>query len=241
MFFHVTLSQGRADTFYLESKNKNSVLSFLNSVSTSIVRNLKEIVFSKRFHTNYTLINDDSSLSYYKVVIVAYSESFAKTFILYNVKRSITQEILEKEYKKLFINDEKIIGFYDIQFYNEVSNTDTIDNLFQVQYSKDSKTYVADFYSDNWRNVKDFFTTVMCGELLEIRKYVYQDTTIKKDDGDYIKRVSVYISNDDSKVSFSLPKVKSNLTHKDLNTLIKTKLVFKNSVIKDENIVFTYR
>lgn len=83
--------------------------------------------------------------------------------------------------------------------------------MFQVQYKRDSKTYTEDFYSDSYDKVKDFFENVIDGELIEIRKYVHLDTTVKKDDGDYVKRVGSYIVQDSYAVSFSLPKVKKSL------------------------------
>ena len=96
---------------------------------------------------------------------------------------------------------------HDIQFYEEVSNDIIVDNLYQVQYKKDSKTYTEKFYSDNWRNVKDFFDNVVAGELLEVRKFVYSDDTVKKDNGDYIKRVAVYYSRDCvSRSSFAMTR-----------------------------------
>lgn len=242
MIFHVTLSQGRADTLHYQSSSKNTLLSFLNAVSTAVVRNIKEVVYSKAYNINYVKKPPFVPLSvYHKVIVVAYSDNYSQAFTLFNVKKTVTQEILEIEYKKLFINGEQIKGFYDIQFYNESLSNLNIDNLYQVQYSRDSKTYTEDFYSDSYEKVKDFFEKIMDGELLEIRKYVHFDKTIKKDDSDYINRVNVYFDDTDVKASFVLPKVKKSLLHDQLLELIKNGLKIGNKTI-DKNFIFvTYK
>lgn len=240
--FHVTLSQGRADTLYLHSTSKSKVLNFLNSVSTAIVRNIKEVVYSKTYNVNYSSKPPFvPSAVFHKVIIFAYSKSYSQQFTLYNVKKSITQEYLETEYKKMFINDELITGFFDISFYNEVAKTENIDRLFQVQYKRDSKTYTEDFYSDSYDKVKDFFENVIDGELIEIRKYVHLDTTVKKDDGDYVKRVGSYMVQDSYAVSFSLPKVKKSLKDVDIKNLIVSNLQIYNKNIEKDSIKLTFR
>jgi len=241
--YHITTSQGRADTFYVHSTSKLKVLNFINSVSTAIVRNIKEVVYSKTYNINYS--NRPSFISspvFHKVVIFAYSKNYSKQFTLYNVKRSITQEYLETQYKKMFINDELITGFFDISFYNEVAKDENIDRLFQVQYKRDSKTYTEDFYSDSYEKVKDFFETVIDGELLEIRKYIHLDTTVKKDDGNYVKRVGVYTALDGDSFSLSIPKVKNNISQNDIKNLIVDNLNFYNGKkIKHDLIKLTFR
>ncbi len=240
--FHVTLSQGRADTLYLHSTSKSKVLNFLNSVSTAIVRNIKEVVYSKTYNVNYSFKPPFvPSAVFHKVIIFAYSKSYSQQFTLYNVKKSITQEYLETEYKKMFINDELITGFFDISFYNEVAKTENIDRLFQVQYKRDSKTYTEDFYSDSYDKVKDFFENVIDGELIEIRKYVHLDTTVKKDDADYVKRVSMYVDGKDTKMLSSLPKIKKDIPHDALLNLIVDNLNVNNLPIDKQSIRLTYR
>lgn len=242
MIFHTTLSQGRADSLYFESSSKNILLTFLNSVSTAVVRNIKEVVYSKAYNINY--VNKSpfvSSSVYHKVIIVAYSDNFAQTFTLFNVKKTVTQEFLETEYKKLFINSERIIGFYDIQFYEESLSNLNINNLYQVQYSRDSKTYTEDFYSDSWQKVKDFFENVMDGELLEIRKYVHFDKTVKKDDGDYVARVNIYQPNADIKRSFVIPKLRKSLSNTQLLEYIVNGLKIGNKSIDKNTLLLTYK
>lgn len=240
--FHVTCSQGRADSFYLQSTSKNKILSFLNTVSTAVVRNIKEVVYSKTYNINYVSKPPFvPSAVFHKVIIFAYSASFSQQFTLYNVKTSITQEFLETEYKKMYINNEPITGFFDISFYNEVSKDDNIDKLFQVQYRRDSKTYTEDFYSDSYEKVKDFFEAVIDGELIEIRKYVHQDLTIKKDDSDYRKRMSIYISDDMYFFSASIPKINKTLSENNIKELIKLNLNYYNKNIDLNSIKLTFK
>lgn len=242
MIFHVTSSQGRADTFYLHASSKSKVLNFLSLVSTAIVRNIKEVVYSKTYNINYVSKPPFvPSAVFHKVIIFAYSASYSQQFTLYNVKKSITQEYLETEYKKMYINDELITGFFDISFYNEVAKTENIDRLFQVQYKRDSKTYTEDFYSDSYEKVKDFFENVIDGELIEIRKYVHLDTTVKKDDGDYRKRMSIYVQDDTYFFSASIPKINKFLNDSQIKDYIKQNLVFYNKSIDLDSIKLTFR
>ncbi len=242
MIYHVTSSQGRADTFYLQSTSKTKILSFLNAVSTAIVRNIKEVVYSKTYNINYVSKPPFvPSAVFHKVVIFAYSANYSQQFTLYNVKKSITQEYLETEYKKMFINDELIIGFFDISFYDEVAKTENIDRLYQVQYKRDSKTYTEDFYSDSVDKVKDFFENVIDGELIEIRKYVHLDTTVIKDDGDYRKRMSFYVSSCGDAFSASIPKIRKSLNDSQIKDLIKENLNFYNKNIDLDSIKLTFR
>lgn len=240
--YHVTMSQGRADSFYLESSSKNKVLNFLNSFSTSVVRNIKQIVYSKHFNINYVKKPPFvSSNVFHKVVIFAYTENYSQQFTLYNVKKTVTQEQLETQYKKLFIVNEPIIGFFDISFYNEVSKSENIEYLFQVQYQRNSKTYTEDFYSDSYEKVKDFFETLIDGELLEIRKFIHLDNTIKKDDGEYLKRCNVYITQDGNQFSFSIPKLNKNINLELLKQSIIQNLSFNDKNIKNESIKLSFR
>ena len=240
--FHVTLSQGRGDTLYLESPSKTKLLDFLKSVSTAVIRNIKQVVYSKTYNINFTHSAPYvQGLTYHKVIIFAYSKNYSQQFVLYNVKRTITKEQLEIQYKKLFILTEPIEGFFNIQFYDEVAKSENIDFLYQVQYKRNSKTYTEDFYSPDYQKVKDFFETVIDGELIEIRKYVHLDTTIKKDDFDYIKRISFYISNESSYFSSFIPKVKKTLDLQTLKSLIEINLTFKDKRIDTDSIKLTLR
>ena len=97
MIYHITTSQGRSDTFYLESSSKSKVLTFLNSVSTAVVRNIKEVVFSKKYNINYIEKEFVPSKTYYKVIVFALTKNYADTITLYNVKKTVTKDIIEKD------------------------------------------------------------------------------------------------------------------------------------------------
>lgn len=239
--FHVTMSQGRADTFYLQSSSKSKVLNFLNSVSTAIVRNIKEVVYSKTYNVNYVSKPPFvPSAVYHKVIIFAYSDNYSEQFTLYNVKKSVTQQFLETEYKKMYIKDELIKGFFDISFYNEVAKDEDISRLYQVQYKRDSKTYTENFYNDSYDKVKDFFDSVIDGELIEIRKYLHNDITVIKDDGNYIKRVGSYIVQDGYSISFPIPKVKKSLDDSQIKNFIVANLEIYNKNIDSKSIKLTF-
>ncbi len=239
--FHVTLSQGRADSTHYEAFSKSKLLNMLTSLSEAVVRNIKEVVFSKDYNINYVKKEYVYGAVYHKVVILATSKSYAKTFTLYNVMKTVTEEKLKTEFKKLFINDEPIIDFFDIEFSENPIVTKNINNLFQVQYRRDSKTYLEEFYADDYLKVKRFVENVIGGELTEIRKFVHYDGTVKRDDNDYIKRISVFISNDSSKISTFIPKVKRKLSNQFVLDTIKDSLLLKTNKIKSEEIILTYK
>lgn len=241
--FHVTTSQGRADTFYLQAENKNKVLTFLNTVSTAIVRNIKELVYSKTYDVNNSYSPPfQAKDTFYKVVVFAYSKTYSDTFTLYNVKKTITVDELKREMLKLYIIDEPIIGFFNIDFYKEMANDINIDFLYQVQYKRNSKTYVEDFYADSYQKVKDFFESVIDGELIEIRKYVHLDKTVLKDDSkDYIKRMNIYLTDDKRYFSISIPKIRKGLDTNLIKNLIVTNLDLYNKKIDSNNIKLTFR
>ena len=242
MIFHITCSQGRADTFYLEALSHSKVLIFLNTVSTAIVRNIKQVVYSKQFNINYISgAPFVPSLVFHKVIVYAFSKSYSKQYTLYNVKKTVTKSIIETEFKKMLIDNEPIIGFYDISFYNEVTKSENIDNLYQVQYTRNSKTYVEDFYFSSYDKVKSFFETCIDGELLEIRKYVHTDNTVKKDDGLYFKRISFYITNANSFFGSSIPKIKKTISIITFKQLLLTNLTFKNLPIDSDLLKMTMR
>lgn len=242
MTYHISLAQGRTDTIYLESSSKSKVLSFLNTVSTAVVRNIKELVYSKDYNINYTPKPFEPTQTYHKVIVFALTQNYADTITLYNVKRTVTKELLQKQFKKLYINNEPIIDFFDIQFYNEGVSPTSYDNMYQVQYKRNSKTYTENFYSDSWLKVKDVAESIIDGEITEVRKFVHYDSTVKKDDvTDYHKSVYCSITNNEAYSKFSLPKVKKSVGHTQLLELIKGNIKFKGKSISDEEIKLSYR
>lgn len=240
--FHVTSSQGRADTFYLHATSKNKILNFLNAVSTAVVRNIKEVVYSKTYDINHfyspSFVPSDT---FHKVVIFAYSKNYSESFTLYSVKKTVTKEFLERQYKKLYILDQPIMGFYSINFYGEVAKDENIDYLYQVQYKRNSKTYTEQFYSDSYLKVKEFFENCIDGELVEIRKYVHLDTTVVEDDGNYRKRMSLYTSDDTHFFSASIPKIRKSLSDSQIKDLIQQNLNYYNKNIDLDSLKLTFR
>lgn len=93
---------------------------------------------------------------------------------------------------------------------------------FQVQYKYNSKTHTINLTSDSWQKVRDFAQELINGEITEIREFVHQDDTVKKDDGDYVSYSSFFIKDDkDAFSSFKIPKVKKNLTNLQLEDFLK--------------------
>ena len=96
-------------------------------------------------------------------------------------------------------------------------------SIYQVQYKKDSHTYVSDIEADSKDDVLVLFNDLVVAEVLEIRKYVYKNIKYPLDDGDYQKGVSFTLIND--KLQFhkiSLKKIKKNLSITDISSYIKT-------------------
>ena len=241
MLFHVTLSQGRSDSIYLESSTKSKVLTFLQSVSTAVVRNIKEVVYSKDFNINYVQKPYVASDSWYKVIFVAESKNYAQTFTFFNIKKSVSPDVFEQQFKKLFIKNEPILSIFDIQYFNSPELDSDFENLFQIQYKRNSKTYIENLYCPSWDIAKEFAETLIDGELTEIRKFVHHDSTLKKDDYDYYKRVTFFLFDSDAKMSFVLPKIKKTLEPNQLKDFIKNSLTFKSKNIDSDKINLTFR
>jgi len=69
-------------------------------------------------------------------------------------------------------------------------------SIYQVQYKKDSHTYVSDIEADSKDDVLVLFNDLVVAEVLEIRKYVYKNIKYPLDNGDYQKGVSFTLIND---------------------------------------------
>lgn len=101
---------------------------------------------------------------------------------------------------------------------------------YQVQYKHKSHTYTSDIEADSVDNVYNLFNEMSVAEILEIRRYVYESRVYKKDDGDYVKGISFSFSNNvNQSCKFSLKKIKSNLSVRDIILYIRSFLKFKNS------------
>ena len=84
---------------------------------------------------------------------------------------------------------------------------------YQILYKLNSKSSHTVMESDSFQNVKEVFNNLMVGEILEIREYLHEDKTIKKDDKNYIHSATFKISSSDKQYfnSFRVPKIKKNL------------------------------
>jgi len=234
--FHSTLSLGRSDTVIAECSSYTVLLDFFKRTSKAVVRNIKEIVFSKDFNINYISKDFTPGETYSKVIVQALTKSYSDTYILFNIKRSITEEDLQTEFKKLFINDEPIEDFVSITFYDKGDSPINYKNMYQIQYKRNSKTYIENFYGKDWESIYSVADKLIDGEITEIRKFVHYDDNIKKDDGvGYFKSVTALLYSDDGYRSLKIPKVDISISHDQLSEDISnTFKVFGKSINKDE-------
>jgi hypothetical protein len=215
--YHLTLSQGRSDTVTCESSSQTKLLDFFKTVSTAVVRNIKEIVYSKDYNINYIPSNYVEEGVYHKVIVLASSENFSKTFVLFNIKQSVTEDKIKKQFKNLLINNEPITDFIDITFYTEGDSPTNYNNLYQVQYKRNSKTYIENLYANSYEQVLEFANELIGGEITEIRKFLHHDSRVKKDYGTgYFKSVTCSLYSDDGYRSLKIPKVDNTIKHDDL-------------------------
>ena len=98
---------------------------------------------------------------------------------------------------------------------------------FQVQYKYNSKTHTINLTSDSWQKVRDFAQELINGEITEIREFIHQDDTVKKDDGDYKNRLNIVLYNDGFQNAFRLSKIKKNIDEKEALNLASNFLKFR--------------
>jgi hypothetical protein len=118
--FHVTLTQGRADTLTLEADTKSDVISFLTAITTATISNIKEIVYSKEHNINYVPQAVEQTSCYRCVTVFATSENYAEVFYLYNVKHTVTKEKIIEQIQHLNILDEQINDVVSVTFYDQI-------------------------------------------------------------------------------------------------------------------------
>lgn len=115
-YYHVTMTQGRADSFTVESNNYNDLKTFLTNISTAVITSIKKIVFSKDLNINYITRTFSNELFYHSVSVFCKSNNFADIITFYNVKKSVTENDILQSVKLLTINDEQVVDIYNIQF-----------------------------------------------------------------------------------------------------------------------------
>lgn len=116
--FHITLTQGRADTLTLEADSKADVVNFFTPITTAVISNIKEIVFSKEHNINYVQQTIEETSSFKSVTVLSFSNSYAETFEFFNVKHSVTKQDIINQMKNLFILNEPIIDIGSLTFYD---------------------------------------------------------------------------------------------------------------------------
>ena len=242
--YHVTTQLGRMDSFFLEADSKEDIAELITDVSRADIVNIKEIIYSKRFkiatsesETPYPFYED----SIYKWSFFCFSDNHSKQIDLYNIKPHTTKEDIEKFLKTQMIVNEPIIGFYD-DVRTDFKDTKLYDdNLYQVVYKYNSRTYTENFYSKNIPELLKFFDTFIAGELIEIREFVLSALSDKVDDGNYLKRVSLTINDDNKQFKTFIPNIKRNSNLELIKETIRNKLKINNKIIDPDKINFFFK
>jgi hypothetical protein len=239
--FHVSLSLGRTDTQTYEADSKSKLLAFFNTVSEAVVRNIKQIVMSKEYKINYIKKDFVATATYHRVIVHAMSKNYSESYTLFHIKKTVTEDDIKKQFKKILIKNEPIVDFISIQFFNEgVSPTNT-DNLYQVQYRRNSRTYTVDYHGLSWQHIRDLAESLIDGEITEIRKYVHHDPTVKKDtQNNYYNSVSCYMSSEDRYRSVKIPKIKHTIKHSELLDQVKNTFKVHGDTVDINNISTKY-
>lgn len=239
--YHVTTQLGRMDSFFLEAESFQDVADLVSQISEADIINIKKVIFSKRFKVATTESEETIPTfedSIYKWSFFCFSNNYSKQIDLYNIKPTTTKTEIENFLKTQLIVDEPIVGFYD-DVRTDFKDFKLYDNnLYQVVYKYNSRTYTENFYSNNIPELLRFFDTNISGELLEIREFELSGLSTKLDDGNYHKRVSLTINDDNKQFKTFIPNIKKN---KDLNLIketISNKLRFNNKIIQSDSINF---
>lgn len=240
--FYTTLTLGRSDSVVVQAKNSNKVKDFFNTVSESVVRNIKRILFSKEYNINYsTSTVPPLEAVHHKVIIQAMSENLSHTFILFNVKATITESDIKTQFKKLKIGKENITDFTNILFFEDKGSSPNIKNLYQVVYKRESRVYTEEIYAKSWQRAKEVAEFLLNGEIIEIRKFVKYNGSIKKDDGNYNSFIKVAIFKkgaDRIHYNFKIPKVKKTVTKEMIHDYLGTHLQI-GDLSPHETIIYT--
>jgi hypothetical protein len=110
---------------------------------------------------------------------------------------------------------------------------------FQVQYKHRTKTYTLDIEAPTYSDILNFFNDVSACEVTEIREYKYENETIlQKDDGDYIKYITVSLKRNDLFESIKIPKVKKEFKDKldTFQSIVSSKILLQGLKITQINL-----
>lgn len=237
--YHITTKMGRMDSFFLEADTIQDIINLLTQTSEAEIINIKKIIFSKplQIGTNEKLNQyPENELSIFKWSYFCFSNNHSKQIDLYNLKPNVTKKDIEDFLKTQLIVDEPIIGFYDDVRTDFNMNSVFDNNLYQVVYKYNSRTYNENFYSNNIEELKKFFDKFICGELVEIREFELTNISDKLDDGDYYKRATFKIQNENLEFKSFIPNIKKNIDMNLLKNSIINNLKFNNKKIDLEDI-----
>lgn len=107
--YHITMTQGRSDSFYVECSSSPILKNFLTTVSTANIDNIKEVVYSKEFDINFVKKTNESISYDLELNIFCSSKNYSKTIKLPFIKKNLSSTNIIKTIKKnLLINNEKI-------------------------------------------------------------------------------------------------------------------------------------
>lgn len=94
---------------------------------------------------------------------------------------------------------------------------------YQLQYKANSKTHTVNLELLKEENVHVFFDDIFDGELTEARKFVFERSSNKKDDGNYIKYYSaLMLSDNGASISVNIPKIKKGLSFDSFQNILKS-------------------
>lgn len=238
-YYHVTTQLGRMDSFFLEADTFNDVAELVSQISEADIINIKKVIYSKRLkiatneNENVIPIHEDSI---YKWSFFCFSNNYSKQIDLYNIKPTTTKGEIEKFLKTQLIIDEPIVGFYD-DVRTDFKDFNLYEqNLYQVVYKYNSRTYTENFYSNNIPELIKFFDTNISGELIEVREFQLSGLSTKQDDGNYYKRVSLSIVDGNKQFKTFIPNIKKNKDLNNIKDVIRNKLRFNNKIIDSDKI-----
>jgi len=108
---------------------------------------------------------------------------------------------------------------------------------YQIQFKNNSKTFTETLEAKSHVEIINFFEDIINAELTEIREIVYTNPIYPKDDGLYIKNVSVLLTDDHSSMSsLKIPKMKKSITREQLANLIKQFVKLNQKIPKNLKI-----
>ena len=96
---------------------------------------------------------------------------------------------------------------------------------YQIQYKNNSKTHNDVIEANSIVEIKNIFEKLVNCEVTEIREILYENDFYPKDDGDYIKGVTVSLKDDfTTSYNFAIPKLRKTISKEELGNLIKSNL-----------------